>query len=417
MTVNNEPNGQLTPEQKRADEKSLVNQNKRYAQGFVMIPNWIMVQVHISRDAKLLYGLLQYHAWQSDHCFPGYAILMREMQCSRDALAKYIRELKESGLIEVERRGLGLSNIYKIVDWTQEDFETHLKQKSENRTSGSPEKRTSVVRKSDANKKESKKTQIEKDRNISNRQSTREIRSGTEGNKIFREAHASNTEKGGEGTKAPSCSQRAPAATGKQNRQETNNTQRASGASPTQTQTPTQKPAAITGSPKQQPPVYIGKPLTQEEIDEKKKHGQNASGFTPLAGIIPASHWQELEVRFSPSTNGNSNGKGNGNLHYHHTTKNAPASIDATMEQLTKILNDEPANTAQNINRAAKLCREAGYQPEQFTSVLWSVYHERVRPLPDKAVKTRRSDGRPNKMLLFFTELEKALGRKEPPNR
>src|SRR5438045_3360250 len=91
--------------------------------GFTIIPNYVLRARNLSRDAKLLYGILLSYAWQTDSCFPGYDTLMEDMQCGRPQVSKYIKELKEVGLIEVKRRGQGLTSIYTIKDVTNKKFQ------------------------------------------------------------------------------------------------------------------------------------------------------------------------------------------------------------------------------------------------------------------------------------------------------
>jgi hypothetical protein len=164
----------------------------------------------------------------------------------------------------------------------------------------------------------------------SNANNTKSKNTKSNKTKLFRKATALTTETGGEGSAARSHI--AYTATRKQ-KEETNDTALRSGSPPTQKQTPTHKRVATIETAKPRQPAYIGKPLTQEEIDEKKKQGRNASGFTPLAGIIPASHWQELEARARshPPTHGTGS-------YYHQTTKNTPLSIDATIEEISCLL-------------------------------------------------------------------------------
>lgn len=99
----------------RSSANTLRIENQALAKGFTLIPNYILRATGISRDAKMLYSILLSYAWQTDSCFPGYDRLMDDMQCAKEALAKYIKELKTSGLIEVQRRGQGMTSLYGIV--------------------------------------------------------------------------------------------------------------------------------------------------------------------------------------------------------------------------------------------------------------------------------------------------------------
>jgi hypothetical protein len=82
--------------------------------GFVMLQKTILLARNLSRDAKLLYAVLQNYAWQDARCFPGYERLCFDMQASDDSVRKYMRELVAVGLVTQVRRGLGLTNLYTL---------------------------------------------------------------------------------------------------------------------------------------------------------------------------------------------------------------------------------------------------------------------------------------------------------------
>jgi hypothetical protein len=147
----------------------------------------------------------------------------------------------------------------------------------------------------------------------------------------------------------------------------------------------------------ERPHVFVGKPLTQDEIDAKKREGKNASGYTPLANI-PPEHWQRLEADarkapVKPTA-----------THYNNSTRNAPMFIDSIVEEFSMLLGDTE-NTAQNINRAAKLYRNCGLPEEEFRTLLYDSFNQAKR-YPTDAIKKRRPDGRPNRMPVFFGILE-----------
>src|SRR5215208_4406699 len=143
-SYNHDPRAEEPPE---AD--TLRVENEALRKGFTLIPNVILRARGLSRDAKLLYGDLLSYAWQKGSCFPGYDVLMADMPCHREALAKYIKELKTVGLIEVQRRGQGKTSIYtlrdvvnsgsagQLPDREQSQATSRRAQKFENRTSRS----------------------------------------------------------------------------------------------------------------------------------------------------------------------------------------------------------------------------------------------------------------------------------------
>jgi hypothetical protein len=142
----------------------------------------------------------------------------------------------------------------------------------------------------------------------------------------------------------------------------------------------------------------VGKPLTQSEIDARRREGKNASGYTPLPQI-PPDHWQKLEAdaRHAPIEPTAT--------HYNHCTKQAPLFIDITLGQFTEFLGDDPANTAQNINRAAKLYRQLEMSEEDFRTKLYEAF-DQARRYPTASIQKKRLDGRANRMPVFFAILE-----------
>jgi hypothetical protein len=130
------------PEEDRQQQDTLRVENEALRRGFTLIPNYVLRARGISRDAKLLYGILLSYAWQKGNCWPGYDTLMEDVQCGRPQLAKYIKELKDTGLIHVQRRGQGLTSIYTIKDVRPENI-----QKFQNETSRSSRAKPPVVSK------------------------------------------------------------------------------------------------------------------------------------------------------------------------------------------------------------------------------------------------------------------------------
>jgi hypothetical protein len=80
--------------------------------GFVQLQRAILFARNLSRDAKLLYAILQHYSWRDEHCFPGYDRLCFEMQAGETSVRKFMRELESVGLVTQRRRGQGFTNIY-----------------------------------------------------------------------------------------------------------------------------------------------------------------------------------------------------------------------------------------------------------------------------------------------------------------
>lgn len=82
------------------------------AKGYTQIANVVMRNPNLSMQAKYLYGLLKSYAWEDPDCHPGIKRLCRDAGVSKDTLAKYMHELRQAKLIEVKRRGRGMTNLY-----------------------------------------------------------------------------------------------------------------------------------------------------------------------------------------------------------------------------------------------------------------------------------------------------------------
>ena len=91
--------------------------------GFTQVPNFILKDPNISVGAKVAYAMFLSYAWNNDSCFPGQDRLAEDMGMSRSRVTTFVGELEESGLITIQRRGLGKTNIYTIhfqVKWAKQ---------------------------------------------------------------------------------------------------------------------------------------------------------------------------------------------------------------------------------------------------------------------------------------------------------
>ena len=84
-------------------------------QGFTPLPNAVLLDARLSRDARLLYALLQHHARGDGRCFPSHATLAAELGGGETALRAYLRELTDAGLVGQRRRGQGRTNMYILL--------------------------------------------------------------------------------------------------------------------------------------------------------------------------------------------------------------------------------------------------------------------------------------------------------------
>lgn len=81
-------------------------------QSFAPVPNMIMRRKDLSHGVKLCFGRLLQYAGSDGCAFPKLTTLGEELGVSSRAAARFISELKSHGLVRVEQRGAGLSNVY-----------------------------------------------------------------------------------------------------------------------------------------------------------------------------------------------------------------------------------------------------------------------------------------------------------------
>ena len=84
------------------------------AQGFTQVPNFILKDPKISVGAKIVYSMFLSYAWHNDSCFPGQDRLAVDMGLTRVRVTQLISELETGGLVTIQRRGQGKTNLYTI---------------------------------------------------------------------------------------------------------------------------------------------------------------------------------------------------------------------------------------------------------------------------------------------------------------
>ncbi len=82
--------------------------------GFTQVPNFILRASHLSIGAKVTYAMFLSYAWYNDLCFPGQDRLAEDIGMSRTSVTAFIGELEKQGLITIQRRGQGKTNLYTI---------------------------------------------------------------------------------------------------------------------------------------------------------------------------------------------------------------------------------------------------------------------------------------------------------------
>jgi hypothetical protein len=82
--------------------------------GFTQVPNFILRDPELSLGAKVTYAMFLSYAWHNDSCFPGQDRLAVDVGMSRTSVTAFIGELEERGLIAIQRRGQGRTNVYTV---------------------------------------------------------------------------------------------------------------------------------------------------------------------------------------------------------------------------------------------------------------------------------------------------------------
>ena len=82
--------------------------------GFTQVPNFILRDSTLSIGAKVTYAMFLSYAWHNELCFPGQERLAEDMGMSVSRVNEFIKTLESAGLIEVNRRGQGKTNLYRI---------------------------------------------------------------------------------------------------------------------------------------------------------------------------------------------------------------------------------------------------------------------------------------------------------------
>lgn len=87
-----------------------------------MIPNWLMRRNEISAGAKLTYARLCQYAGQNGKAWPSQQTMAEELGLkSVDQIGRYMKELSDNNLVIRERRGLGLTDVYRFLhhEWME----------------------------------------------------------------------------------------------------------------------------------------------------------------------------------------------------------------------------------------------------------------------------------------------------------
>ena len=92
-----------------------LNTNDPIAQnGFTQVPNFILDDPKLSLGAKVVYSKFLSYAWHNSFVFPGQDTLAEAIGLTQGRVSQFIKELQTAGFIEINRRGQGKTNIYKV---------------------------------------------------------------------------------------------------------------------------------------------------------------------------------------------------------------------------------------------------------------------------------------------------------------
>ncbi len=84
------------------------------AKGFTQVPNFLLKSKKLSSGDKMTFAMLLSYAWQNDFCFPGQQRLAEDLGLSDRSVRTHLKALEVNGLLAIQRRGQGKTNIYEL---------------------------------------------------------------------------------------------------------------------------------------------------------------------------------------------------------------------------------------------------------------------------------------------------------------
>jgi hypothetical protein len=109
------------------EQHTIVVLNEALKHGFTQLPRYVLHDKNLSFGARLTYAVLLSYAWQEGSCFPGQDRMAKDLGVSRQMVNEYLNELKTKKYVDWERRGLGKTNIYYILDYKPLKIEADVK--------------------------------------------------------------------------------------------------------------------------------------------------------------------------------------------------------------------------------------------------------------------------------------------------
>jgi biotin operon repressor len=84
------------------------------AKGFTQVPNFLLKSKKLSAGDKMAFAMLLSYAWQNDYCFPGQERLAQDLGLSDRSVRTHLKSLEAIGLLAIQRRGQGKTNVYEL---------------------------------------------------------------------------------------------------------------------------------------------------------------------------------------------------------------------------------------------------------------------------------------------------------------
>lgn len=84
------------------------------AMGFTQVPNFLLKSKKLSAGDKMTFAMLLSYAWQNNFCFPGQVRLGKDLGLHETNVRKHLKSLEANGLLAIQRRGQGKTNIYEL---------------------------------------------------------------------------------------------------------------------------------------------------------------------------------------------------------------------------------------------------------------------------------------------------------------
>lgn len=97
------------------DEKTVAWLDPALQKGFTQVPNAVLRDPRLTLQARIVYAVLASFAWQGEECFPGQARVAGLLNISPRYLRTRVSELERAGLVQVRRRGLTQTNVYRLL--------------------------------------------------------------------------------------------------------------------------------------------------------------------------------------------------------------------------------------------------------------------------------------------------------------